>query len=1236
MTPREHLNSLASERILILDGAMGTMIQRFDLSEEDFRGELFADHGRSLKGCNDLLVLTRPGVIASIHQAYLRAGADIVETCSFNANALSLAEYGLADQAYRINVAAARVAKESAALYSTPQKPRFVAGVLGPTSRTASISPDVNDPGARGVTWDELVSCYRENAQGLLDGGADLLMIETVFDTLNAKAAVYAIQALLEERRREGLDAEVPLMISGTIVDAAGRTLSGQTVEAFHASLSHAGAWCYGLNCSLGAEKLRPHSEALSAVCPVLTSVHPNAGLPNQLGEYDESPAAMAAALETFLSDGLVNLVGGCCGSTPAHIAAVAAVAAKYRPRVPPSLPRRTILSGLEPLVIEDNAGGASFVDIGERTNVAGSRKFLRLIKEGNFEEAVSVAREMVDAGAGIVDVCMDDALLDAPPSMARFLNVALSDPEVARVPVMVDSSRWDAIEAGLRCLQGKGIVNSISLKEGEAEFLRRASVARSYGAAVVVMLFDESGQADVYDRKIEVAERSYHLLVNAGFPPEDIIFDPNVLAVATGIPEHDGYAQDYIRACRWIRENCPGSRVSGGVSNLSFSFRGNDVVREAMHAVFLKHASAAGMSMGIVNPASLVNYDDLESGLRELAEDVVLARRSDAGERLLTAALELKEASESAGAGGVSRPAADAWRSLPAEERILHALLKGIDDYIEQDVLEVRPRFSRTLEVIEGPLMKGMNEVGDRFGSGRMFLPQVIRSARVMKRAVAVLEPYIQAEKAADPSAPESRGKKIVLATVKGDVHDIGKNIVGVVLGCNGYEVTDLGVMVPAEEILDAAIRENADIVGLSGLITPSLDEMAHVAKEMERRGFSIPLLIGGATTSETHTALRIAPGYSGAAVYVKDASRAAAVVRSLLSDLDRPRFLEKLETDYRAAVERHERMERRVELIPLEEARSNRVPVDWARTEIAEPRRKGLIELPDYPLERLVPYIDWSYFFYSWDLGRGFERVLEDPEKGETARRLYDDARRLLDRVVSEKLLRADAVLGIFPAASVGDDLVLRDPEDAGRPLARFSFPRNQERKRAGGPNPCLSDFVAPEGSGREDWLGVFAVTAGHGLDALVAEFESKRDDLGALLAKILADRLAEAAAEELHERVRREFWGYAPEEHLTPEELFLGKYRGIRPAFGYPACPDHGDKRVAFELLGAAERCGMSLSSSSMMIPAASVCGLYFAHPSSYYFGVGTLGEDQLADWAARKGVDPETARRLSGRS
>ncbi|GAB1482338.1 methionine synthase [Treponema sp.] len=1022
MTIREQLDSLASQRILILDGAMGTMIQELHLEEEDFRGYRFASHTQPLKGCNDLLCLSKRDAIFSIHQAYLRSGSDLIETCSFNATSISLSDYGLADFAYEINVEAAKIAREAADLYSTPEKPRFVVGIIGPTNKTASLSPDVNDPGARGVSWDELLEAYTESVRGLLDGGADLLMVETIFDTLNAKAALFAISGVLEERN---LLESVPIMISLAIVDAAGRTLSGQTVEAFCASTLHAKPWSLGLNCSLGAEKLGPHVQTLSSIAPCLTSAHPNAGMPNRFGEYDESPETMASLIESFLKDGLVNVVGGCCGSTPSHIAAIAAVASKYKPRAAQEAirraPPRTILSGLEPLVL---GGPAGFIDIGERTNVAGSKRFLRLIKEGHFEQALSIAREMVEAGASIIDVCMDDALLDAGATMTRFLNLALADPDIARVPVMVDSSRWDAIEAGLKCLQGKGLVNSISLKEGPEEFLRRARLAQRYGAAVVVMLFDERGQADTYERKIEVAERSYNLLKKAGFPPEDIVFDPNVLAIATGIPEHDSYALDFIRACQWISEKYPLVHISGGISNLSFSFRGNDLVREAMHAVFLKHAMAAGLSMAIVNPASLISYDDVEAELREIAEDVVLARRTDAAERMLNKALELKDQADAVGLSSQTRASATlnkaAWRELEIEERIIHCLIKGIDDQIEDDVLAIRSRFARSIELIEGPLMRGMNEVGDRFGSGRMFLPQVIRSARVMKKAVAVLEPYIQAEATAKTDA-----KKLVLATVKGDVHDIGKNIVGVVLGCNGYDVVDLGVMVPAEDILDTAIREKADMIGLSGLITPSLDEMVQVAKEMERRGFTMPLLIGGATTSEVHTALRIANKYSGPVIYVKDASRAAAVVRSLLSDADRPRFLEKVDADYRAAAERHEKNEASVQRIPLSEARSNPIPIDWLKTELAEPRQRGIVEFLDYDLERLIPYIDWSYFFYSWDLGHGFERILNDPEKGEAARKLYEDALHLLDRIVREKQLKAQAVVGFFPAASDVDDL-------------------------------------------------------------------------------------------------------------------------------------------------------------------------------------------------------------------
>lgn len=1242
MTVREQLDALAAKRILLLDGAMGTMIQKFGLTETDFRGTEFLSHPKPLLGCNDILSITKPGVIASIHQAYLRAGSDIIETNSFNANAISLADYDLEAYAYDISRAAAQVARDSADLYSTPDRPRFVAGVLGPTSKTASISPDVNDPGSRSVTWDELEAAYYDNARGLLDGGADILMIETIFDTLNAKAAIAAIQRLFEERASSGFP-EVPLMISGTIVDAAGRTLSGQTVEALSVSVLHAKPWSIGLNCSLGAERLYPHVAALAEIAPCLVSAHPNAGLPNRFGQYDESAQAMAGFIEAFLRDGLVNIVGGCCGSTPAHIAEIARMAAHYSPRVIPELPCKTVLAGLEPLVVDPAIG---FIDVGERTNVAGSRKFLRLIKEDRYDEALSIAREMVEAGASIIDVCMDDALLDAPGAMQKFLNLAMADPDIARVPVMVDSSRWEAIEAGLKCLQGKGIVNSISLKEGEAEFIRRSRIARRMGAAVVVMLFDERGQADSYARKIEVAGRSYALLIQDGMRGEDIIFDPNVLAIATGIPEHDRYALDFIEACRWIRENCPGAKISGGISNLSFSFRGNDLVREAMHAVFLKYAIEAGLTMAIVNPAGLVPYDELEPRLREAAEDVVLARRTDAPERLLSLALELKEAVDTSqgsaapgGAGAVKAGTAvdkNAWRSLPVEERLQYALVKGIEDHIESDVLEARAHFARSLDVIEGPLMKGMNEVGDRFGAGKMFLPQVIRSARVMKKAVAVLEPYIQEEKLAD--AKPVGAAKIIMATVKGDVHDIGKNIVGVVLGCNGYEVQDLGVMIPSDEIAEAIIREKADMVGLSGLITPSLDEMVHTVRELERRGIHIPILIGGATTSEAHTALRIAPVYSGPVVYVKDASRAAAVVRSLLSETEKARFLEQLEASYAEAVARHEKIQDRIELIPLEQARSNRIKTDWSRIELVEPRRKGLVSLQNFPIETLVPFIDWSYFFYGWDLGHGFERILNDSEKGEAARKLYQDAQALLERIVSEKILTAHGVAGFFPALSQRDDIILYKPENSpasGTPIARFSFLRNQEKKLAGGFNPCLSDFIAPEDSGRTDWIGLFAVTAGHGLEAFVADCKARGDDYTALLAASLADRLAEAFAEKLHTMVRTELWGYVSEENLSSKDLFESKYRGIRPAFGYPACPDHHDKRIACMVLEAEQRCGIKLTESSMMQPAASVCGMYFAHPASYYFGVGQVGDEQITDWAKRKGISAEEARSRLGR-
>lgn len=1238
MKIREQLDRLAEERILILDGAMGTMIQSFGLEEKDFRGTRFKDHPSPLTGCNDILCLTKPEVISSIHQAYLQAGADIIETCSFNANRLSLEDYHLSELAYEINVAAARIAREAAERYSTPEKPRFVAGILGPTSKTASISPDVNDPALRDVTWDDLETAYYESARGLVDGGAQLLMVETIFDTLNAKAAVAAILRLTEERAAQGLESDIPIMISGTIVDASGRNLSGQTVEALYISLKHAKPWSFGLNCSLGADKLYPHVAALADVADCWVSAHPNAGLPNQFGQYDETPITMASHIDAFLQNSLVNIVGGCCGSTPAHIAEIARIASQYAPRKRKETDRRTWLSGLEPLCVDRKNG---FIDVGERTNVAGSRKFLRLIKEKKYEQALQIAREMVESGAAIIDVCMDDALLDAAYEMELFLRDALSDPAIARVPIMLDSSRWDVLERGLKCLQGKGIVNSLSLKEGETVFLERAQKVHRYGAAIVVMLFDEIGQADTYERKIAVADRSYHLLVKAGIPPEDIIFDPNVLSIATGIPEHDRYGLDFIRACGWISQRFPRCQISGGISNLSFSFRGNDTVREALHAVFLKYAIEAGLSMGIVNPATLRPYEELDPELREAAEDVLFLRQVEATEKLLKLAEKMRDATSGKDGGNIpsgSRGSSDSssvsnWRELPLEERVVYALVKGIDEYIEEDVLELRKHYRRSLEIIEGPLMKGMNEVGDRFGSGRMFLPQVIRSARVMKKAVAVLEPFIQEEKLLDANGKNQKEqKKIVLATVKGDVHDIGKNIVGVVLGCNGYEIIDLGVMVPTETILERARKETAAAIGLSGLITPSLEEMVRTAREMERQGFTIPLLIGGATTSEAHTALRIAPEYSGPVVYVKDASRAAGVVRSLLSDQERPRFLEKLDSAYQEARLRHEQLQKKTPLISLQEARYNKLATNWSSFSIHKPRNPGIHVFQEYPIKEIIPYIDWSYFFYSWDMGHGFESVLSDPEKGETARRLYEEAQNMLALIVEQTLLQARAVIGLFPAASQEDDILIFN--NAGKEIGRFSFLRNQEKKGLGRPNLCLADFIAPAETGLTDWIGLFVLSTGFGLEELQAHYKAQQDEYRALLAQSLADRLAEAFAEALHQRVRKYLWAYSPEENLTPEECIKGNYQGIRPAFGYPACPDHFDKQLVFSLLDAEKHCGIHLTESAMMVPSASVCGMYFSHPASYYFGVGRIGEDQLADWAQRKGLDIETAHKRLG--
>ncbi len=1203
------IETLLEERILILDGAMGTMIQAHQLDEAHYRGERFADHPGELKGNNDLLSLTQPHIIQGIHEAYLDAGADIVETNTFNANAISLADYRMEELAYEINLASARLARAACERFATPERPRFVAGVLGPTNRTASISPDVNNPGYRNVTFDDLVAAYDTALRGLVDGGADLILIETIFDTLNAKAAVFAVERFFEERGER-----LPVMISGTITDASGRTLSGQTVEAFYNALNHARPLSMGLNCALGVTQLRQYVEELAAIATCRTSVHPNAGLPNEFGEYDESPEFMAGHIRQWAEAGWINIVGGCCGTTPEHIRAIAEAVADLPPREPQREdPPLTRLSGLEAF----NIGPDSlFVNVGERTNVTGSARFKRLILEEKYDEALDVARNQVEGGAQLIDVNMDEAMLDGKRAMRTFLNLIAAEPDIARVPVMVDSSKWEILEEGLKCLQGKGVVNSISLKEGEDNFLRQAELCRRYGAAVIVMAFDERGQADTYQRKIEICERAYRLLTERlDFPPQDIIFDPNIFAIATGIPEHDNYAVDFIEATRWIKQNLPHALVSGGVSNVSFSFRGNNPVREAIHAVFLYHAIAAGMDMGIVNPAQLAVYEEIPEELRERVEDVVLNRRPDATERLLEIADRYR------GDGAAQEKKEDlAWRDLPVEERITHALVKGIDAYIEEDTELLRQQVDDPVKVIEGPLMAGMNVVGDLFGEGKMFLPQVVKSARVMKKAVAYLIPYIEANKKADDRA----AGKILLATVKGDVHDIGKNIVGVVLQCNNFEVIDLGVMVPAQKILDTARAEGVDIIGLSGLITPSLEEMAHVAKEMQRLGFTQPLLIGGATTSRVHTAVKIAPHYDGPTVWVKDASRAVGVAQNLIQEDVREAFVRQVHEEYEAVRRQREGKGRAREYLPLPEARANKVPIDWNAGTPPAPRRPGVTVLDDYPLAELVDYIDWSPFFHAWELSGRYPDILGDPRKGPEARRLFEDAKRMLERIVEEGWLGARAVIGLFPARTVeDDDIEVLDPE-TGESLTTFHFLRQQVKKPAGRPNQCLADFVAPRETGLADHLGVFACTAGIGIDEHIARFEAAHDDYNAILLKSLADRLAEAFAERLHQRVRTEFWGYAPDEALDNDALIRERYQGIRPAPGYPACPDHTEKGILWDLLDVERRIDLHLTESYAMTPTAAVSGFYFAHPQSEYFVLGPIDCDQVADYARRKGM------------
>ncbi|MBA3346072.1 MAG: methionine synthase [Gemmatimonadales bacterium] len=1211
------LGPLLARRILVLDGAMGTMIQTYGLAEGDYRGERFAEWPRDLRGHNDLLSLTQPAIIRAIHEAYLDAGADILETNSFNSTAVSLADYGMEALVYELNHASARLAREVADAFEhrDPEVPRYVAGVLGPTNRTASLSPDVNDPGFRNIGFDELVATYTEAARGLLDGGADLILVETIFDTLNAKAALFAVETLFDATGNR-----VPVMISGTITDASGRTLSGQTTEAFWYSVAHSRPLSIGLNCALGAKQLRQYVQELSRVAPVLVSTHPNAGLPNEFGQYDESPEYMATVLREFAASGLVNLVGGCCGTTPAHIRAIAEAVRDLPPRRPPTPEPRLRLSGLEPLTVGPDS---IFVNVGERTNVTGSRKFAKLVLGGEYEPALEIARQQVESGAQMLDVNMDEGMLDSERAMTTFLRLIAAEPDISRVPAVIDSSRWSVLEAGLKCVQGKGIVNSISLKEGEEAFVRQATLVRRYGAAVIVMAFDEQGQADSVERKIAICERCYRILTEqVGFPPEDVVFDPNIFAIGTGIEEHNNYAVDYIDATRRIKSSLPHVMVSGGVSNVSFAFRGNDPVREAIHSAFLYHAIEAGMDMGIVNAGQLTIYSDIPPDLLERVEDLVLNRRPDATDRLLEIADSVK--------GQAVVQATDlAWRAAPVAERLAHALVEGIADYVVEDTEEARKEAERPIHVIEGPLMAGMNIVGDLFGAGKMFLPQVVKSARVMKRAVAHLVPYIEAEKHA---TADTRAKgRVLLATVKGDVHDIGKNIVGVVLQCNNYEVIDLGVMVPSARILETARRERVDLIGLSGLITPSLEEMAFVASELQREGFAVPLLIGGATTSRVHTAVKIEPQYQGPTVHVLDASRAVGVAGNLLSDTLRDDFVGGIKAEYQEVRER--RADRRPEARrqPIADARRNRLAIDWSAAPPPEPCFTGVRVLDDYPLDDLTSRIDWTPFFQTWELAGHYPAILDDPKVGPAATSLFNDARTLLDRMVGERLIRARAVFGLFPANSVGDDIEIYADPARSEPATVVHTLRQQMLKPPGRPNMALADFVAPKETGVADYIGAFAVTAGVGLDQVVAAFEAAQDDYNAIMAKALADRLAEALAERLHERVRTEFWGYARGESLDNRELIRERYQGIRPAPGYPACPDHTEKGTLFDLLDVESSIGISLTESYAMYPAAAVSGWYFGHPESHYFGVGRIERDQLEDYARRKGMDIKTMER-----
>ena len=1209
---RDHNRVLAlkkaiARRILVLDGAMGTMIQDYGLSEEDFRGDVYKDHHVPLMGANDLLSITQPEVIYEIHKEYLEAGSDIIETNTFNAQAISLSDYELESDAYRINVSAAILARRAAdeTTSQDPEKPRFVCGIMGPTNRTASISSDVEDPSFRAVNFDQLATAYKEQAKGLLEGGVDLIMVETIFDTLNAKAALFAILDIFDERKER-----VPVMVSGTITDASGRTLSGQTPEAFYHSVRHANLFSVGFNCALGAKQLRPHLEALAQVAELPVSCHPNAGLPNAFGEYDETPDTTSEIIREFAESGLVNIVGGCCGTTPEHIKAISESVLDLTPRKIPSFPPHCRLSGLEALTLESNS---LFVNIGERTNVTGSRHFKNLIIDGDYEGGVEIARQQEQSGAQMLDINLDEGLLDSVAAMNRFMNLLSSEPDISRIPFVLDSSRWDVLEEGLKCVQGKSIVNSISLKDGEDFFIEKVRLARRYGAAVIVMAFDEEGQADTVESRFSICERAYKIMVEkVGFPPEDIIFDPNIFPVGTGIQEHNNYAKDFFEATRQIKEHLAHAYVSGGVSNVSFAFRGSTHVREAMHSVFLYHAVRAGLDMAIVNAGALPVYDDIQPDLLEAIEDILLNRHPDATERMTLLAEQYSNAP------GIDKEI-ETWRSESVESRIRYSLIHGITEYIIDDTEEARQKSDQALEVIEGPLMDGMQVVGDLFGSGKMFLPQVVKSARVMKKAVAHLEPFIDAENTNGKSI-KSAGK-IILATVKGDVHDIGKNIVSVVLQCNGYTVVDLGVMVPAQTILGEAQNQKADAIGLSGLITPSLFQMAHVASEMERLDFDLPLLIGGATTSRKHTAVRIDENYHGPTIHVTDASRCVPVLRKILNEDSREEFIKDLEDTYRLERKNHAAKSKKSRLIPLEKARDNRLDVNWDNNGLVIPQDIGIHFFEEYPISELLDYIDWTPFFQAWEIKGNFPAVLESLDTRDPANNLYNDALKLLDRIVENKLIRATAISGLFPAQSVGDDIEIQDKNNQWKTIYGL---RQQFSKQPGRPNLCLSDFVAPKDSGIQDHMGAFVVTAGIGLDKLCESLEKEGNDYESIMAKALADRLAEALAERMHEMVRSELWGYAKNERLSNEELIAEDYTGIRPAPGYPACPDHTQKRALFDLLDAEHKVGVHLTESYAMLPSSSVAGWYLAHPDAHYFGVGRIGHDQVADYANRRSI------------